>query len=112
MAVCDIGVAVDGRKKDDPPNFFDCTAFGKTAEIIGQYFTKGKPICIQGSLRQERWEKDGKKHSKVKVVIDSFSFVPGDSSQSFPDSGDSPPKIRTADPSDPIPKYDEDEPPF
>jgi single-strand DNA-binding protein len=77
-------VAVDARKKDDPASFFDVTAFGKTAEIIAKYWTKGKPIVVDGEMRQERWEDKatGAKRSAIKVVADRVSFVPRDSSQS------------------------------
>ena len=78
MCVANFSIAVDGRKKDDPANFIDCAAFGKTAEIIGQYFTKGKAIAISGSLKQDRWEDKatGANRSKISVVVGRFSFLP------------------------------------
>ena len=77
-AIASFSLAVDGYKKDAPPNFIDCTAFGKTAELIGQYFAKGKPILINGSLRQDTWEDKttGAKRSKINVSVDGFSFIP------------------------------------
>lgn len=83
-AVCDLGLAVNDRFKnkttnqyEDRPNFIDCSAFGKTAEKIGEYFTKGRPIFIEGKLRFEQWDDrtSGQKRSKLKVVIDSWQFV-------------------------------------
>ncbi|NBQ49289.1 MAG: single-stranded DNA-binding protein, partial [Marivivens sp.] len=63
MAVCDIGMAVNDRVKnkqtgeyEDRANFVDCTAFGKTAENIVRFFTKGRPIFIEGKLRFEQWD--------------------------------------------------------
>lgn len=80
LAICKIGLAINryyttaaGEKKEEV-TFIDCDAFGKTAENIGKFFTKGRPIFIEGYLKLDQWEKDGQKHSKLKVVIDSFQF--------------------------------------
>ncbi|MEM1108787.1 MAG: single-stranded DNA-binding protein [Planctomycetota bacterium] len=82
-AVVDIGLAVNDRYQDkqsgewvDRPNFIDCTAFGKSAESIGKFFQKGRPILIEGKLRFEQWEdrQSGQKRSKIKVVIDQWNF--------------------------------------
>ena len=59
--------------------FVDCTAFGKTGEVINQYFQKGKPIFIEGRLKYDQWEdkQGGGKRSKLTVVIDNFQFIGG-----------------------------------
>lgn len=84
MPVAQVGLAVNERYKDkqsgemiDRANFIDCEAFGRTAEIINQYFQKGAPILIEGKLRLDQWEdrQSGQKRSKLKVVIDRFEFV-------------------------------------
>jgi single-strand DNA-binding protein len=70
----------DGQgKKQEQVCFVDVEAWGKTAEVIHKYFTKGKPICFWGRLDQDRWldKKDGQKRSKLKVVIDGFTFIGG-----------------------------------
>lgn len=81
-----IGIAVNDRVKnrdsdqwEDRPNFFDCTAFGRVAELINQYFSKGKPIFIEGKLRWDSWEdrQSGQRRSKVEVIIDNFQFIAG-----------------------------------
>jgi single-strand DNA-binding protein len=86
MPVCSFGLAVNDRFKnkqtdqwEERPNFIDCEAFGKTAENIGKFFTKGKPIFIEGKLRLDSWEdrQSGQKRSKLKVVCESFQFVGG-----------------------------------
>lgn len=78
IAISKFGIACDGRKKDEV-SFFDCTAFGKTAELIAQYFGKGRPIFVHGRLQQDRWEtKDGDKRSKVVLIVEGFQFVPRD----------------------------------
>ncbi|MEM6748995.1 MAG: single-stranded DNA-binding protein [Planctomycetota bacterium] len=86
MPVVKIGLAVNDRVKnrqtdqwEERANFFDCTAFGRTAELVNQYFTKGRPIFIEGKLRWDSWEdkQSGAKRSKVEVIIDNFQFVGG-----------------------------------
>src|SRR3982751_6759330 len=59
--------------------FVDCSAFGKTGELINQYFTKGKPIFVQGRLKYDSWEdkQGGGKRSKLTVVVDNFQFIGG-----------------------------------
>jgi single-strand DNA-binding protein len=67
--------AKDGSAQEEV-TFLDCEAWGKTAEIITEHFTKGRPIFIEGRLKLDSWEsKQGEKRSKVKVVADSFQFV-------------------------------------
>ncbi len=81
-AVCEIGLAInrnwtaqDGQKREEV-TFVDCSAFGKTAETIGKYLKKGRPIFIEGRLKYDTWEdKEGKKRSRLRVVVDQFQFV-------------------------------------
>ncbi len=84
VAIAKLGLAVNDRYKDkqsdewvDRANFIDCTAFGRTAEVINQYFSKGRPIFIEGKLRWDSWEdkQSGQKRSKLEVIIDNFEFV-------------------------------------
>ncbi len=67
-------LAVDDRFGGEA-SFFDCQSWGKTAENIANHFQKGKQIAITGRIKQERWEKDGQKRSRVLVVVEQFSFV-------------------------------------
>jgi single-strand DNA-binding protein len=57
--------------------FVDCSAFGKTAEVINQYFQKGRPIFIEGRLKYDSWEdkQGGGKRSKLTVQIENFQFI-------------------------------------
>lgn len=66
-----------GGGLDDETSFIGCTAFGKTAENISQYFRKGNRIIVQGRLSQETWEdkSTGQKREKTKVVVERFEFV-------------------------------------
>ena len=72
--VAEFAVAVNSR---DAVSYFDCRAFGKTAEFVCKYFRKASSICIDGTLRQERWTKDGAQRSAVRVVADQVHFVDG-----------------------------------
>lgn len=84
-AVVDFGVACNrtfktqsGEQKEEV-TFVDCSAFGRTAEVINQYFTKGKPIFIEGRLKYDQWEdkQGGGKRSKLSVQVENFQFVGG-----------------------------------
>jgi len=84
--VARFSIAVNnGFGENKSTTFVDCVAFGKTAEIIGQHFAKGKQVLINGQLHQNNWEdKDGNKRSKLEVRVNSFngfSFVSGNSGQ-------------------------------
>ncbi len=59
--------------------FVDCSAFAKTAELINQYFTKGKPIFVEGRLKYDQWEdkNGGGKRNKLTVHVDNFQFIGG-----------------------------------
>jgi len=74
-----------GEKREEV-TFIDITAFGKTAEIIGKFFAKGKPILMEGRLKLDQWDDKatGAKRSKLGVVLESFSFIGGDKSESAP----------------------------
>ena len=65
-----------GEKKEEV-SFVDCNAWGRTAETIGQYMKKGRPLLVEGRLKQETWtdKQTQKQRSALKVVIESFSFV-------------------------------------
>ena len=67
-------LAVNGRK-DDEASFFDCIAFDKTALLIAEYLTKGSPVLVEGYLKQDRWEHEGQKRSKVKIIVLSVKFL-------------------------------------
>jgi single-strand DNA-binding protein len=84
-AVAEFGIACNrkfkgqnGEEREDV-TFVDCSAFGKTGELINQYFTKGKPIFIQGRLKYDSWEdkQGGGKRSRLTVVVDNFQFIGG-----------------------------------
>lgn len=82
-AVTDIGVAVNDRRKTadgewvEEVTFVDVTLWGRTAEVAGEYLGKGSPIFLEGRLKLDTWEKDGQKHSKLKVVCDRMQLIGG-----------------------------------
>ena len=59
-----------GDKWEDETSFFDVVIWGKTAENLKPRLTKGTQITVSGYLKQDRWEKDGQKQSRVQVVAD------------------------------------------
>ena len=67
----------DGDQWRDEANFFDCTILGKRGESLAQYLTKGTQVMVAGELRQERWEKDGQKQSKVGIMVDGILLTGG-----------------------------------
>jgi len=80
MAVSDITLAVNDRfKRNDQwveePVFVDITLWGRTAEVANEYLSKGSPVLIEGRLKLDRWEKDGQKHSKLKVTGEKMQML-------------------------------------
>jgi single-strand DNA-binding protein len=74
-SIASLWVAVNGRKEDET-SWFGVTAFGKTAEFVGQYLTKGRRIAVKGRLKSRQWEdKEGNKRREVEVIADSIQFL-------------------------------------
>jgi len=69
-------VAVKRQFKKDESDFINCVAFGKTAETISQYFTKGRQIAIVGHIQTGSYDaQDGTKRYTTDVAVESFDFV-------------------------------------
>lgn len=82
-AVSDVSLAVnesyknkDGQKVENTV-FVECTLWGKTAELAGQYLAKGKPVLFEGKLKLDQWDdkETGKKRSKLGVTVESMQFL-------------------------------------
>ena len=80
--VLSFGVAVNDRRKnpqtgewEDYPNFVDCTMFGKRAETVSRYLSKGSKVAIEGKLRYSAWEKDGQRRSKLEIIVEDIEFI-------------------------------------
>jgi single-strand DNA-binding protein len=81
--IANLRIAVNGRiKRNDEwvekPNFFDVVVFGKQADSIGTYLTRGSSVAIDGRLDYQEWENDaGEKRSRVSIIADSVQFTDG-----------------------------------
>lgn len=76
-AIGKFSLAVNRKFKDkETVSYFDFTAFGKTGELVAQYFKKGDAILVSSRAEQETWDKDGIKHSKISFVVENIEFLP------------------------------------
>ncbi|HYD92957.1 MAG TPA: single-stranded DNA-binding protein [Candidatus Paceibacterota bacterium] len=66
----------DGAKKEQV-EYHNVVAFGRQAELIGQYMKKGRPIFVEGRIQTRSWEKDGSKQYRTEIVVENFQFGPG-----------------------------------
>ena len=97
-ARANVSIAVNRSRRgadgswSDEVSYFDITIWGKTAESLKPYLLKGKQIAIEGYLRQDRWEKDGKTNSRVNIVANNVQLLggKGDGASSGSDLGGSP----------------------
>ncbi|MBI9099768.1 MAG: single-stranded DNA-binding protein [Spirochaetaceae bacterium] len=92
FALTKFSIAINRRKKSgdqwvDEANFFDVVIWGKRGEALNQYLTRGQQIAVEGELRQERWEKDGMKRSKVSIEATNIQLLGGRNSERPPSSG-------------------------
>jgi single-strand DNA-binding protein len=82
-AVTEVGLAVNDRRKSasgewiDETTFIDVTLWGRTAEIASEYLNKGSSVLIEGRLKLDTWEKDGKKNSKLRVIGEKMQMLGG-----------------------------------
>ena len=128
MSICKFGLAVnrnyttkDGEKREET-TFVDIDAFGRQAEVIAKYLSKGRSVFVEGRLRLDQWDdkNSGEKRSKLGVVLENFQFVGGRgddaSGGGYGDGGgggyeqNSPPPRTTGRQSAPQPDVDEDVP--
>jgi single-strand DNA-binding protein len=110
-AVVNFGMAISrnwttptGESKEDVC-FVEVNMFGRRAEVISEYFSKGNPIFVEGRLQYRQWEsKDGQKRNALRVIAENFEFV-GSTKKRSPEGGIEP----TAPPK---PDINEEEIPF
>jgi single-strand DNA-binding protein len=82
-AVTELRMAVNDRRKNangewvEETTFVDVTLWGRTAEVATEYLNKGSSVLIEGRLKLDTWEKDGKKNSKLRVVGDRMQMLGG-----------------------------------
>lgn len=83
QSVANIGLAVSRKFKTqsgedrEETTFVDCEAWGKTAEVMAKYLSKGRPVFIEGRLKLDTWQdkNDGSNRSKMRVVVEGFQFI-------------------------------------
>jgi single-strand DNA-binding protein len=84
MTVCELGVAVNHRRKDqasdqwiEEPNYFNVVVFGSQGDNCAQYLSKGRPVAVDGRLKWSSWEdkNGGGKRSKVEIVAQTVQFL-------------------------------------
>ena len=79
-AFCSFTLAVPRKyKKDNMPdcNFINCKSFGKTAEFMGKYLSKGRQIVVSGSIDTGSYEKEGKRIFTTDVMVNEVNFADG-----------------------------------
>ena len=93
MSILSFGVAVNDRRKNNQtgewenyPNYIDCTIFGRRADALAQYLTKGLKVAIEGKLHYSSWEdrNGGGKRSKLDVTVDEIELMSSRSEQPKP----------------------------
>jgi single-strand DNA-binding protein len=81
LAVAEVGLAVNDRRKNqagewvEEVTFVDITFWGRTAEVAGEYLSKGSPVLVEGRLKLDQWESDGQKRSKLRVVGERMQML-------------------------------------
>lgn len=97
-----------GAETREEVMFIDIVIFGKQAETIAEYVTKGMPLLVEGRLSQNTWEQDGQKRTKHEIVVDTFQMVSGrrDRAGDMDDTFDAPASAGSAG------SLDEDDIPF
>jgi single-strand DNA-binding protein len=80
-----------GESKEEV-SFVDVDVWGRQAEVIAQYMRKGRPLLVEGRLKQDTWEDKNthQKQSKLKVVLESFSFIDSNRSEGGAPPSDAP----------------------
>jgi single-strand DNA-binding protein len=97
-AVAGFSIAVDRRFKSEgqpQADFFNCSAFGKTAEFIEKYLRKGIKIALAGEVQNDNYEKDGVKHYGTKIIVDQVEFA--ESKRNSSDESERPAQTTQAD---------------
>ena len=80
-SVATLSLAVSESRKDADGNwiedtsYFDVTVWGRSAEVVNSYAKKGSPVLVSGRLKQDTWEQDGQRRSKVKIVADTVNLL-------------------------------------
>ncbi|VAX26489.1 Single-stranded DNA-binding protein [hydrothermal vent metagenome] len=85
-----------GNEFKDETLFIDTVVFGKQAENITQYLSKGSGVLVEGRLKERRWEYEGQQKSKFEVIASTVRFLPRkDSSAAYGSGDETPPPEET-----------------
>lgn len=77
-AICKFSVGVTRKFNKEVTDWFNCVSFGKTAELIQQYFNKGSQIALQGEIQfGDYTDKEGVKRYTTTLVVNTFDFIAG-----------------------------------
>jgi len=93
LAVTDIGLAVNDRRKlatgewVEEVTFVDITLWGRQAEVVCEYTSKGSPLLVEGRLKLDSWETEGQKRSKLKVIGEKIVLLGSSSGKGGDDEG-------------------------
>ncbi len=75
-AVCRVSVAVNRPGKSDETDWFNLVAWGKTGEFLNQYGRKGRMVCVEGRMQQNRWtDAEGNPRSNWELVAQNIQFL-------------------------------------
>lgn len=85
-AYCRFSLAVDRAFQRGEADFINCVAFGKTAELVGEYLRKGRKTGVQGRLQMNRYEVEGEKRTTYDVIVDNIEFLEGRNSENSYDN--------------------------
>lgn len=78
VAIGNFSIAVKkdfAKQGEQDTDFFNCVAFGKTAENIEKFFKKGDGIIVKGRLQNDIWQQEGKNRVSTKIVVEGFDFA-------------------------------------
>lgn len=86
-AVCNLSIAnnrvyTKNGEKVNEVSYFDVEVWGPAGENCAKYLSKGSGVIVEGRLKQERWEKDGKTQSRVRISANSVHFMPRKNTES------------------------------
>lgn len=107
-------LAVDRPFQKGEADFINCVAFGKTAELIGEYLRKGRKVAVNGRLQMNRYEVNGEKKTTYDVLVESMEFIEGKGNEtSYPQPKSTPPTPSAKSDAFEAPSsFDDDEFPF
>lgn len=112
-AVVEFGLATNRKWKDQSGQpreetcFVDCVSFGKPAETLNKYMSKGKSLFVEGRLTFESWTaQDGSKRSRLRVTVENFQFI-GTPDQKSAGTGSGASQPAAADDFDQVPHDDD-----